>query len=211
MKKLLLALGAILAMSTANAKADVIFNSSLAGGFAYTETRPSSFNYAAVLQFSQNVTVSELGVYTSVDNAQNIKFLIFSSGVSGGAESLLLSDTKSFAQNSAQPFIYSDPIDFPFLAGHTYDVGILGSSGSITGKYVPGNYTQDGVTEISRNANFNNYNAPTTGQYSGVSPFVELVSGPTSVPEPASVTVLAAGLIGLLAFARRARYAQQGR
>ncbi len=69
-----------------------------------------------MLQFSQNVTISQFGVFTSVNQAQDIKFLIFNSKLNGGSGTLLVSDDRCFAQNTKQSYIYSDDLNFTFLA-----------------------------------------------------------------------------------------------
>lgn len=200
------AVAAFMLSASALAHAAVVFDSSLgAYGDSMSETRNSDWNYAAVLSFSQDVKVSQIGVFTSVDNAQDIKFLIFDSASAGGTGSLLLSDQKSFAQNTAQTFIYSDIIDFTFLANHTYDVGILGSTGSLTGFWGVGDYTQNGITGISTNANFQNFGAPTTGDYAGVMPYLQLVTADAKVPEPVSAALFGLGLAGLACARRKAK------
>jgi hypothetical protein len=186
------------------AQATVVFDSSL-GNFTENETRNANANYAAVLHFTQDVTVSRIGVFTSVDNDQDIKFLIFDSAFNGGTGSLLVSDQKAFSQNTTQTFIYSDLINFTFLADHMYDIGILGSTGTLTGRWGVGDYTQNGITAISRNANFQNFGAPTTGNYAGVVPYVQLVTA--DVPEPVSTALFGLGLAGLAAARRKAKTA----
>lgn len=202
-----LAIAALMLGASTLAQATVVFDSSL-GSYVYTtsESRSSDLNYAAVLNFSQDVKISQIGVFTSVDNDQNIKFLIFDSAYAGGGTgSLLLSDQKSFAKNTTQTFIYSNLIDFTFQANHTYDVGILGSTGSLTGFWGIGDYMQGGITEISRNANFQNFGAPATVGYAGVVPYVQLIAADAKVPEPVSTALFGLGLAGLAAARRKAR------
>lgn len=199
------AVAALMLGTSALAQATVVFDSSL-GNFAMNETRGSDSNYAAVLHFTQDVQVARIGVFTSVNDDQDIKFLIFDSAFNGtGTGSLLLSDRKSFTKNTTQTFIYSDLIDFTFLANHTYDVGILGSTGTLTGSWGIGDYTQNGITAISWNANFGNFDAPITGDYAGVVPFVQLVSA--NVPEPVSTALFGLGLAGLACARRQAKKA----
>lgn len=200
------AIAAVLLGASALAQATVVFDSSLGTYTDLTsETRNSNNNYAAVLSFSQDVKVSQIGVFTSVDNAQDIKFLIFDSALSDGTSSLLLSDQKSFTKNTTKAFIYSDLINFTFQGGHTYDVGILGSTGTLTGYWGVGNYTQNGITAISHNANFQNFSAPITGGYSGVVPYLQLVTADAKVPEPVSTALFGLGLAGLAAARRKAK------
>jgi hypothetical protein len=201
-----LAIAALMLGASTLAQASVVFDSSLGSYLStFSEMRGSDRNYAAVLNFTHDVKVSQIGVFTSVNDAQDIKFLIFDSAYAGGTGSLLLSDQKSFAQNTTQTFIYSDLIDFTFKANHTYDVGILGSTGSLTGFWGVGNYTQNGITGISHNANIANFGTPTTGGYSGVVPYLQLVAADAKVPEPVSTALFGLGLAGLATARRKAK------
>jgi hypothetical protein len=203
------AIAALMLGASAWSQATVVFDSSLGSSYWFTtsETRPSDWNYAAVLKFDQDVTVSQIGVFTSVDNDQDIKFLVFDSASDGGSGALLLSDQKSFLANPTQTFIYSDVIDFTFQANHTYDVGILGSTGTLTGFWGIGDYTQNGITGVSNNANFQSFVAPTTGGYAGVVPYIQLVTADGAVPEPASAALFGLGMLGFAAARRKSKRA----
>lgn len=206
-----LATATVLAASLASsAFAGVVFDTRAlqepeCGGvrFCTDETRGSNGNYAAVLSFTSNVTITGLGIWTSVNNPQDIKFLIFDSQFNGGTGALLFSQTKTFGTTAAG-FIYADPFSFTFQAGRTYDIGILGSTGTLTGRWGINNVSAGGITALSNNANFNNFANPTTGGYAGVVPYIQLVDGSTgAIPEPASWALMIAGFGLVGAVARR--------
>ena len=56
-----------------------------------------------------------------------------------------------------------------------YDIGVLGSSGSLGGRWSFGRtLSANGISEVSNNANFRNYEIPSTVGYAGVTPFIVL-------------------------------------
>lgn len=200
-------LGCTLLACAATARADVIFDtkalSQPCAFFCVDEQRGSSGNYAAVLSFSADVTVTRIGVWSSVDDPQNVKFLVFDSQLNGGTGDVLFSQTKAFAAAPAA-FLYTDPISFTFLAGKTYDIGILGDGQFLTGSWSVGDVTANGITAISTNANINDFAAPSTGGYSGVVPYIQLETAGAAIPEPASWAMLIVGF-GLTGAAMRRR------
>ena len=49
----------------------------------HSATQSSDFNYAAEFAFSANTNVSTIGVYTSINNPQSVKLLIFNASING--------------------------------------------------------------------------------------------------------------------------------
>ncbi|WP_422344099.1 PEPxxWA-CTERM sorting domain-containing protein [Parasphingorhabdus sp.] len=213
MKKFLFATAAAVAAFAATpATASVLFDSQALGeplcgtATCVTEERRSDRNYAAVLQFAQDVTISQFGVFSSVNDAQNVKFLIFDSALNGGTGDVLFSQTKAFDAQGAG-FLYTDALSFTFLAGRTYDLGILGDGVSLTGRWIIQDLTANGITEISRNANISGFDSPTTGGYSGVSPYIQLIGAMGAVPEPATWAFMIFGFGAVGGAMRRQRKA----
>ena len=207
---------ALLAASLAAADAThagVIFDSQALAtcGFCVNETRNAQGNYGAVLRFSSDVIATDIGIYSSVDQAQDIEFVIFDSKFDGGSGAVLFSETKAYPITSAQ-YLYTGLIQFTFQAGHTYDVGILGNGRTLTGKWIAySDLSQGPITEIANNANIDNFASPRTGGYAGVSPFLQIHAPDPGVPEPATWAMLVLGLGGLgVAMRRRsAQFAQR--
>ena len=171
-------------------------------GSCIDESYAGGSNFGAVLGFTRDFTASKFGMFSSVDDAQEIKFVIFDSVLGGGNGNLLFSQTKSFP-STAQKFIYTDPIHFTFRAGHTYDIGIIGDGNSITGRWLGDqsvNLNFGGVTQLASNAIFESFSAPQTSPngYGGITPFIQLTESEISpIPEPSTWALLLGGFAGL--------------
>lgn len=115
------------------------------------ETRGSNSNYATVFTVTTTTTINELCMWSAVDDAQSVKFIIFDSLFNGGSGAVLFSQTKAFPAQAAG-YICTDPLSFTFNAGSTYDVGILGNGVSLTGEWaIPASpYTVGPFDFISR-------------------------------------------------------------
>jgi hypothetical protein len=214
----------MLAATAVGANAAVIFDNFAglggAGGPGYTEeTRNSNGTFGAVVQFTADTTITGLGVRYRVNNDQDIRFMIFDSLLGGtidgiayaGNGGLLYQQVKSFSATASVDFIYSDPLSFTFEAGRRYDIGIVGSTGTLTGSWnFPGNcsrqvaYTEGNAQSIYGNANFSGFGEPMTGGYACVDPHIQLLAdNGTDVPEPAMLGLFGLGAIALAAARRR--------
>jgi hypothetical protein len=196
----LLAFGATSATSPASAALLTVFDSRALGdplcGVCFNQTRNASRNTSAVVEFSANVRIGQIGFWSSINGPQDIKFLIFDSRINGGGGDLLFSQTKSFATTPIG-WVYTDLIDFMFESGKTYDMAIIGNTGSLTGRWIANqDLTSGPITELARNGAIYDFDAPSNdGGYAAVAPFIQLNA---IVPEPASwaMMIIGFGLTG---------------
>lgn len=212
MKKLLFALG--LSAIASSASAALVFDNSINDNFDLsTESRPYNFMYGAVVNTSADVTIREIAARVRLSEDGFVKFLIFDSASGNGGWSgtgnLLFSQIVSVTGeagptgytpgDSGIGYLYSGAMSFTLLAGHTYDIGVLADRGTLTGVWDIDPDAQGSFTSYANNANFNDYDLPTTGGYAGVDVHIKLYDAPvSSVPDGGSTLALfSLGLAGL--------------
>lgn len=209
---------AMAAFGTTASRADVIFDSKAlaeaAGAPVYNDVdRLFHDGLGAVFSVGADTAINQIGMFVHVPAAQDIKFLIFKTGLGGGAADLLFSQTKHFDATDAMQFIYSDPFDFVLQKDVIYDIGIMGNGADIVFRFtVDRTWTQN---SLSTNwlSHIALYDTPVSGSYVQAEPFIQLKTAPVAaapgVPEPASWALMMGGFAcaGGALRARKARHA----
>ncbi len=192
------------------------------------EIRNANFTFGTVLNSTTATTIDRMEFRWRPNNAMDVTFYIFDSQLGGTfgsvnwtpiGNNLLFSQTKHFAAPGG-PVDYdlvTDPFSFTFQANHRYDIGILGSTGTLTGSWDiqngGGNINtiQGGFESINRNANLSPSPSPRSDAgYASVDPHVRLhTPNANAVPAPAGLLLGLTGLpaLGLAGWVRRRRAA----
>jgi len=150
---------------------------------------------------STTTTLTNIAVDIAMPAGGNVKFLIFNSTNS----TLLLSTSpEALAASTTPAYVESPNFNFTLNAGSTYFFGVIGDNDIDINFYnpPPPTFNQNGLDALlTGNSNYDNFTNPilaSANPFGSAEMTLRLFgSQAASVPEPASITILGFGLLGL--------------
>ena len=196
-----MALSVLLLGAAGRAKAVLIFDNS---GRENSRTIRDAGSAPGTFIFSvaQNTLITNISVLNHLNAAGSLRFVIFSHP----AETLLfVSIPEAFGADpvGVDTWRRSDDFNFALLAGQQYDIGAIADVPSSWPFFVPVvggpvDFTQNGITSRTQNANFANFANPVDTGHGGTDIPLRLEGFAAAVAEPSSSVLLGFGALGLL-------------
>lgn len=197
------ALSVLLLGAAGRAKAVLIFDNS---GRENSRTIRDAGSAPGTFIFSvaQNTLITNISVLNHLNAAGSLRFVIFSHP----AETLLFVSTpEAFGADPVGVDTWRRSADFIFTlqTGQQYDIGAIADVSSTWPFFVPVvggpvDFTQNGITSRSQNANFANFANPVDTGLGGTDIPLRLEGFATAIAEPASLFLFSFGAFGLLMY-----------
>jgi hypothetical protein len=185
--------------------ADLLLNTG-AGNFVTSRPQSGGLFQGTGTEVSVATTTTLTGMAMDLDMPSGgmIKYMIWD----GTDTSLLFSETQTLAASSTLTFVQSTPFSFTLLAGNSYFFGVISNATSdgsfnISDFFPPDIVTQNGLSTVCCNSNYNNFASPTTTSGGSATIALELFGTQASVPEPNSVILMSTMLLAVAFLARK--------
>jgi hypothetical protein len=170
--------------------------------------------YGQGVSVATDTTLTQIGIWVGDPASGSADFQIWDASNT----TLLFSETQPVDETSATELLLSDPFSFDLVAGSTYYFDVIGAyskSGDQQLGFIPGTaaQTQNGLSLVWPNSVY--FSASQPGGFAQGSSFtlpMELIgtqgqSDPPSVPEPATLILVALGCAALVALKKHASWA----
>ena len=197
------ALSVLLLGAAGRAKAVLIFdNSGRENGRTVRDagSAPGTF----IFSVAQDTLITNISVLNHLNVPGSLRFVIFSHPT----ETLLFaSASETFGADpvGVDTWRRSDDFIFALMTGQQYDIGAIADVASSWPFFVPVvggpvDFTQNGITSRTQNANFANFANPIDTGHGGTDIPLRLEGFAAAVAEPASLFLLGFGALGLLMY-----------
>ncbi len=163
-----------------------------------TTSRGSSNGPGQGVAVGADTTLTQFGFYMDTPGGGNLNFMIWD----GTNSNLLFSQTVAASTTNTIGLVLSDPFSFNLTAGNTYYFGVVSDTAENVDYFFPTiNSTQNSLSLVNPNTNYTGFANPTFQNSAGATIALQLVGD--QVPEPSTVALMGAGLIGVFAGRRK--------
>ena len=171
-----------------------------------TTSRPQGGAFNGVgtpVTVSTTTNLTNIAMDIMMPNGGNITYMIWDSSDT----TLLFSETQALAPTGSLSFVLSTAFSFALVAGQTYNFGVI-SDATTNGAFTisdfstSATFTQNGLSSICCNTNYNNFASPTPNGGGGATIALDLYGTQASAPEPGTFAMFGGAALALIGYRR---------